>query len=193
MAREPAPGLVTGQVCGRLRAGPMTGAGTIGYGFLVFPEQQSVRRSIMTVTGREEAEPPEVELEVDPSVVCFIIAKARAFDAKVGSADRDEVAQPGEDEDHDILEDFGDDPVAAEIREAIEDLNEDQQIELVALTWLGRGDFSAEEWAEAIEEAAERSGGPTADYLLGQPMLGDLLEEGFVALGYSCEDYDVPV
>ena len=147
----------------------------------------------MTVTGREETEAPDIELEVDPSVVCFIIAKARAFDAKVGSADRDEVAQPGEDEDHGILEDFGDDPVAAEIREAIEDLNEDQQIELVALTWVGRGDFSAEEWNEAIEEAAERSAGPAADYLLGQPMLGDLLEEGFVALGYSCEDYDVPV
>jgi len=88
----------------------------------------------MTVTGRSESEAPEVELEVDPGVICFLIAKARAFDAKVGAADRDEVAQPGEDEDHDVLEDFGDDPVAEEIRQVIEDLNDDQQMELVALT-----------------------------------------------------------
>lgn len=144
----------------------------------------------MPVTGREGAEAPDIELEVDPSVVCFLIAKARAFDAKVGSADRDDVALPGEDEDHGILEDFGDDPVAEEIRQIIEDLNDDQQVELVALTWVGRGDFSAEEWDEAIAAANERHAGPTADYLLGQPLLGDLMEEGFVALGYSCEDYE---
>ena len=134
-----------------------------------------------------------VPLEVEPGTVAFLITKARAFDAKVAPAERDTISQPGEDEDHDALVDFGDDPVAAEISEAIKDLNEDEQAELVALTWVGRGDFAAEEWAEAKEAAVERKTGPTADYLLGQPLLGDLLEEGFVALGYSCEDYESPV
>jgi hypothetical protein len=138
-------------------------------------------------------ETPGVRLEVDPTVVCFLIAKARAFDAKVGAADSDVIAQPGEDEDHDALQDYGDDPVALEIREAIDDLNEDEQTELVALTWIGRGDFAAEEWDDALAAAQERHTGPSSAYLLGMPMLGDLLEEGFTALGYSCDDYEVPV
>jgi hypothetical protein len=140
-----------------------------------------------------ESDAPEINLEIEPATVCFLIAKARAFDAKVGAADSDVIAQPGEDEDHDALQDYGDDPVALEIREAIDDLNEDEQTELVALTWIGRGDFAAEEWDDALAAAQERHTGPSSAYLLGMPMLGDLLEEGFTALGYSCDDYEVPV
>ncbi|GAB4355993.1 MAG: DUF3775 domain-containing protein [Kiloniellaceae bacterium] len=147
------------------------------------------------MAARHEADPdtPEITLEIDPSTVAFLIAKARAFDAKVAPADRDEVSQPGEDEDHDALEDYGDDPVADEIREVINDLNVDEQVELVAMTWLGRGDYAVEEWEEALEAARERRVGPTSKYLLGMPLLGDMLEEGFVALGYAMEDYEVPV
>ncbi len=147
----------------------------------------------MAGTKTVDAEAETVPLEVDPATVAFLIAKARAYDAKVAPADRDTVSLPGEDEDHDALEDYGDDPVAMEIKEVIEDLNDDAQAELVAMTWVGRTDFSAEEWQDAIEAAVERKSGPTADYLLGMPLLGDLMEEGFVALGYSLEDYEVPV
>ena len=147
----------------------------------------------MAGTKTVDAETREVPLEIEPATVCFLIIRARAFDAKVAPADRDTVSQPGEDEDHDALEDYGDDPVAAEIREAIEDLNEDAQAELVALTWVGRGDFSAAEWDEAVAAAQERHTGPSSEYLLGMPLLGDLLEEGFTALGYSCEDYESPI
>jgi hypothetical protein len=142
---------------------------------------------------RVDNDDPEINLEIEPTTVCFLIAKARAFDAKVGAADSDEVSQPGEDEMHDVLEDYGDDPVAEEIRSTINDLNQDEQIELVALTWVGRGDFGPDEWEEALTAAQDRRTGPTADYLLGVPLLGDLLEEGFTALGYSCEEYEVPV
>lgn len=135
----------------------------------------------------------EINLEIDPVTVCFLITRARAFDAKVPRVERDTAAQPAEDEMHDALEDFEDDPVADEIREAIDDLNEDEQAELVALTWVGRGDFAAGEWGDAVAAARERRTGPTSAYLLGVPLLGDLLEEGFTALGYSCEDYEVPV
>ena len=147
----------------------------------------------MAGTKTVDAETREVPLEIEPATICFLIIRARAFDAKVAPADRDTVSQPGEDEDHDALEDYGDDPVAAEIREAIEDLNEDAQAELVALTWVGRGDFSATEWDDAVAAAQERHTGPSSEYLLGMPLLGDLLEEGFTALGYSCEDYESPI
>lgn len=146
----------------------------------------------MAQRDRAESEAPEVNLEIEPATVAFLIVKARAFDAKEGAADRDDIAQPGEDEDHDVLEDYGDDPVAAEIAEAIDDLNEDEQAELVAMTWIGRGDFDAEEWADALTAAHERHTGPTSRYLLGMPQLGDLLEEGFTSLGFTPEDYEVP-
>ena len=147
------------------------------------------------MVARQEADPdtPEIALEIDPSTVAFLIAKARAFDAKVAPADRDEVSQPGEDEDHDALEDYGDDPVAEEIRAVINDLNVDEQVELVAMTWVGRGDFAVEEWDEAMEAARDRRVGSTSKYLLGLPLLGDMLEEGFVALGYTLENYEIPV
>lgn len=145
------------------------------------------------MAGTETDSDQEIELEIDPATVCFLIAKARAFDAKVGAADRDDVSLEGEDEMHDVLEDYGDDPVVEEIRSTINDLNVDEQAELVAMTWIGRGDFAPEEWEDALAAAQERRTGPTADYLLGIPLLGDLLEEGFTALGYSCEDYDAVV
>jgi len=145
------------------------------------------------MAGMETDSEQEMDLEIDPATVCFLIAKARAFDAKVGAADRDDVSQQGEDEMHDVLEDYGDDPVVEEIRSTIHDLNVDEQVELVALTWVGRGDFAAEEWDDALTAARDRRTGPTADYLLGVPLLGDLLEEGFTALGYSCEDYELHI
>ena len=147
------------------------------------------------MAAKQEIDPdaPEMPLEIDPSTVAFLITKARAFDAKVAPADRDDVSQPGEDDDHDALEDYGDDPIADELREVINDLNVDAQVELVAMTWVGRGDYAVEEWDEALEAARERRVGSTSKYLLGMPLLGDLMEEGFVALGYSMEDYEVPV
>ncbi|WP_299623894.1 DUF3775 domain-containing protein [Pelagibius sp.] len=147
----------------------------------------------MAKAGVSASQPEAVELEIDPGTVCFLIAKARAFDAKVAPAERDEVSQPGEDDMHDVLEDHGDDPVTQEIRHVIEDLNEEQQAELVAMTWVGRGDFDRAEWRAAVAAANERHTGPSSEYLLGMPLFGDLLEEGFTALGHSCEDTGNPV
>src|SRR3546814_15793239 len=65
-------------------------------------------------------------------------------------------------------------------------MNDDEQAELVALTWLGRGDFTADEWSEALAAARERDTGPTSAYLLGIPILADYLEEGLSQFGLSC-------
>ena len=129
-------------------------------------------------------------LTVSPEKVCYIILKAREFDAKVAPSGSEEGSNPTDDDSREILEDFSDDPTLAELREAIEDLNEDEMIELIALVWLGRGDAGVEEWPNLVTLADERHRGRSADYLLGMPMLGDLLEEGLAALGYSCEDYE---
>ena len=61
----------------------------------------------------------------------------------------------------------------------------------VALTWLGRDDYSAADWTSVREEAARAHNNRTAAYLLGIPQLGDFLEEGLSMLGYSCEEYEI--
>lgn len=69
-----------------------------------------------------------------------------------------------------------------ELRELIDDLNVDEAAELVAIAWIGRGDFDGEDFAQAVQEARERAMGSTSGYLLGMPMLADYLEAGLDAL-----------
>lgn len=137
----------------------------------------------------DEAGDP-VDLTVDPETVCFLIVKAREFDVKVEPDDPDSGSNPGDDGDIDVLEDRRDDPTFAELMGTLEALNEDELSELVAMTWIGRGDFDADDWEEAKEQARERGTKGTAEYLLGTPLLGDYLESGFNDLGYSCEDIE---
>lgn len=123
---------------------------------------------------------------IDTETVCRIIERAREFDVKVEVVEPDPGSNPGDDEMRAVLEDYPDDATAEVLRQAIDDLNVDEQVELVALTWVGRGTFSAEEWSDAVAEARRAHNGRTAAYLMGQPMLGDLLEEGLAAFELSC-------
>jgi hypothetical protein len=67
---------------------------------------------------------------------------------------------------------------------AIDAMSEDEQAVLVALSLIGHGDFGAQEFDQALTIAFDRRGGVrTSDYLLGLPMLADLLENGAVACG----------
>lgn len=77
-----------------------------------------------------------------------------------------------------------------EIRSLIDDLSLDEQIDLVALTLLGRDDRDASDWGYIRTQAAKAHNRRTADYLLGNPLLGDHLAEGLSMLGYSCEDVE---
>lgn len=77
------------------------------------------------------------------------------------------------------------DRAEGELRAFIDRLNEDEQASLVAVMWIGRESFSAEDLAEAIETAKTEKSVPTADYLLGSPHVSDHLENGMEALGIS--------
>ena len=131
-----------------------------------------------------------MSLEIAPEKVAHVIIKAREYGAKVGAWN----ASPGEgdaaEDPESILEDFVDDPTRGELAGFINALNVDEQAHLVALVWLGRGTFEADEFDEAVETArSERTNG-IARYLLGTPMLADFLEEGLEKLGYSIEDIE---
>lgn len=128
-------------------------------------------------------------LAIDREMLSYIIIKAREFDAKVQPVEPDPGSNPADDREEEILGDYADDPTLDELRTAIDDLNEDAVVDLIALTWLGRGDYDAEDWREARLLAEERHRPHSSDYLVGIPSLGDYIEEGLAALGYDTSDF----
>jgi hypothetical protein len=128
-------------------------------------------------------------LSISPEKVCFFVVKAREFDVKDVVTDPDSGSNPADDAMISVLEDHGDDPTFQELRAFIDALTEDEQIDLVALTWLGRGDGTIDDWNELRQEAARLHNRRTAAYLLAKPMLSDHLAEGLSQFGISCEDF----
>lgn len=127
-----------------------------------------------------------MELTIPVETVCRIIIRAREYEAQVPEVDPDEGSNPTDDEDVDVLEDETNSAVEEELRAIIEDLNEDEQIELIALAWVGRGTYDASEWAEAVETANDELR-DAADYLIGMPMIASYLEAGLAAFDLSCD------
>jgi Protein of unknown function (DUF3775) len=142
----------------------------------------------MTKTIETKAVP---ELGISPEKLCFIIVKAHEFDAKDSVTDPDDSSNAADDAMVSVLEDHADDPVFAELVGFINALSEDEQIDLVALSWLGRGDGTIGEWDELRAEAARAHNKRTAAYLLGMPTLGDYLENGLSEFGRSCEEFEM--
>lgn len=133
---------------------------------------------------------PLPALSISPETAFFIVAKARQFDAKDGLTDPESGSNASDDGMRAVLEDRKEDPVRAELVSLIHDLNEDEQIDLVALTWLGRGDGGIENWDELRAEASRAHNKRTATYLLGMPLLSNYLEEGLSIFGHSAEEFE---
>jgi hypothetical protein len=140
---------------------------------------------------RASSELEDAKLAISPEIVCFIITKAKEFDVKDAVTEPNPASNPSDDKEAAVLEDHEDDPVVEELTSLIDALSVDEQIDLVALTWLGRGDYSADEWQAARADAAQAHNKNTVGYLLGTPLLADFLEEGLSQLGYSCEEFAI--
>ena len=132
------------------------------------------------------AEPSEDDLDlgINLEVVAALVDHARAVQ---GTEDVDPDAEEGDPESGEAGDEFDEDS----LRAAILALNDDEQAALIGLVLVGRGDYSAEEWEEAVSEAADRDNGEdAAEFLLGIDNFGDLLAEGVAAFGLSLEDLD---
>jgi len=127
-------------------------------------------------------------LSISPEKLCFIIAKAREFDVKDVVTDPDDASNPTDDAMLAVLEDHPDDPVLQELTGFIGALSEDEQIDLVALSWLGRGDGTIDDWDDLRAEASRAHNRRTASYLLGMPLLSNHLEDALAQFGTSCDD-----
>lgn len=121
--------------------------------------------------------------------LAFIVEKAREFDAMTAASGDEPGSNASDDGEVAILEDTADNPTRQELEGALQALDDTQRIELLALMWLGRGDYDASEWSEALNQAREVHDEHEIDYLIGTPLLADYLEEAIAALGYSLADY----
>jgi hypothetical protein len=130
-------------------------------------------------------------LVIPLEMLAFIIAKAREFDAEVPvEPDAATGSDPPDDDERQVLLDTPDNPTEQELRDAIDGLGPPERQELLALMWLGRGDYDADSWPEALREARDSTIASVTDYLVGTPLLGDFLEEGASALGLSLEGFE---
>jgi hypothetical protein len=127
------------------------------------------------------------ELSISPEKLCFIIAKAREFDVKDVATDPGDSSNAVDDAMLSVLEDNPDDPVQQELIGFIRALSEDEQIDLVTLVWLGRGDGTIADWDDLRAEASRAHNRRTASYLLSKPLLSNHLEDAITQFGMSCE------
>ncbi len=121
--------------------------------------------------------------------VCELILRARAIDVKEGLTDPASGSNPTDDGSIDALTASPDDATEDEVRDVIAGLNDDERADLIALVYIGRGDMEPEEWGDAVRLAKEREDAMSisaADWLIGIPNLGDLLDEGLALMGRSC-------
>lgn len=126
-------------------------------------------------------------LNVNPDTVCFLITKARIFHSREDVVMPDEPDSPADDWALQAMADHAGDSLFQKFKATVDDLEPDQQQEVMALMWVGREEFAADEWDMAVEEARSEWNENTAEYLIAHPQLADYLREGLDALGYSCE------
>jgi len=126
-------------------------------------------------------------IELNPESVANIAAHARDFQSSASMQMEAAPVQRIDDRDLDQLSEWTGDTAYIELRNMIDDLEPDQQATLVALMWLGRGDYEFDEWDAAIEYASEASGVATAEYLIATPLLADYLLEGLSMHGYHTD------
>lgn len=132
-------------------------------------------------------------LDIAPEKVAHVIIKSREYDAKVGAWNSSPEEGDAAEDPESILEDFAADPTRAELAGFIRMLNHDEQANLVALMWVGRGTYEAEEFDEAVETARAEHMNATTRYLLGTPLLSNFLEEGLEKMGFSVDDVESDV
>lgn len=124
-------------------------------------------------------------LNLDKDTICNILDKMRQFQVK------EEVSFPEVSDDMDsyyVLADYPDDAVYQETVAIINNLRPDQQATLVALMYLGREDFTIEEWGSALNLATRELTDHTGEYLLSRPLVADDIENGLSLLGISCSE-----
>lgn len=126
-------------------------------------------------------------LDVNSDTVCRLIGLAHEFHGQEDVVIPEVPDSPSGDWAVQMLADHVGDSTFQEFKSIIDDLDPDQQQQIVALLWLGRGDYSLEEWGDALQEASDQWNEATAEYLIAHPLLADFLDEGLHIHELECE------
>lgn len=126
-------------------------------------------------------------ITVNPETISRLMDLARTFHAKEQVVIPQEPNSPSDDWALQALADHEGDEYYSEFESIIDDLEPDQQQEVVALMWLGRGDGTLEEWDDLLKQAGEQWNTRTADYLIAHPFLAEHLREGLDMHGYDSD------
>ena len=128
------------------------------------------------------------DISISPEKVFFIVSKSRQSDSEADGGGV--ILESGDDDMSYGRGGRGEHTDRSELVGFIRDLNVDEQIDLVALMWLGRGDGDLDSWRELRAQATQAHNNRTASYLVGTPMLADYLEEAMSQFGRSLEEFE---
>jgi hypothetical protein len=131
------------------------------------------------------------ELRISSEKICDFIEAARELAGKAPPTTGDRTTT-GDDSELVTIEEpegIGEDEDARrrEMVEFIAGLNVEEQTDLLALIWLGRGDYEIGEWDDAVAEAEGRIAARDPDYMIGDAALPEYLGDGLEAFGISCD------
>lgn len=125
---------------------------------------------------------------INQGIICNIILKAReiniADDLNL-SEEKDDLSDA---EWEQLLAEYQNDLSYQELKDLINELEPDQQQDVIALMYIGRGDFTKNEWKDARHQAHAIKIKNRSYYLISKSMLADYLTEGLAAFGYSCDE-----
>ena len=126
-------------------------------------------------------------LDINPDIVCRLIELAREFHAQEEVVMPEIKVNPSGDWATQTLANHIEDMTFQEFRSIIRDLEPGQQQLVVALLWVGRGDFTIDEWEDVLKQAQDDWTPRTAEYLIVHPLLAYYLAEGLDQFGYNCD------
>lgn len=132
-------------------------------------------------------------LDISPEKVAWVIVRSREFDAKVAPFDDGADPDDADEQRGTILENRSDDHTRQELASFIDALNEDEKLNLVAMSWIGRGTYTSDEWDRALATARNERVNRTSEYLLGNPLLAEQLEAALDVFGYSTVELEESV
>jgi hypothetical protein len=122
-------------------------------------------------------------LDLSPAYIARLVFKARGVQSREGLTDPQSGSNPTDDKTIDALQDAPSDLSRRELEQEIRGLASGERDELVALFWIGRGDYEPDDWATALRAAGGRRETPSERSLLGHPLVGDYWAEGLQRLG----------
>jgi hypothetical protein len=132
------------------------------------------------------------ELRISTEKVCAFIEAAREVAGKVTSTAGDRTTTGDDSKLETIVDEPGQDIYEGDDRrremvEFVAGLNVEEQTDLLALIWLGRGDYDLTEWDDALAEAEARIAARDPDYMIGDSALPEYLGDGLEAFDRTCD------